>query len=214
MKKTLHHIRQNYLAYIIIICGFLGLYAAFWLLLGRIEYYKNPNYVPPCSLNVWLDCGVVMKSKWASLFGFPNTIIGLATYPLAALTGFVMITHKNVSKTFMNFCLFLSGIGLIMNIFLLYISAYIIAALCPWCILSGVATSNIFFAILTYNITKGYISLPFGLNNIKILTSKVFGLLFMVCYYMAIFALVWLSFTLRLYDINTQQFFDPIFWLK
>jgi len=58
-QKILHNIQKHYLAYSIIFFGFVGTYASFHLLSDRIELYKNVNFVPSCSLNVWLDCGQV-----------------------------------------------------------------------------------------------------------------------------------------------------------
>ena len=206
------NIKKNYWAYLVILGGMMGTYAAFSLLLGRIEYYKNPNYVPPCSINIWLDCGIVMKSKWATLFGFPNTIIGLITYPSAILTGFMMLLNPKNNSKLMNVCLFISSLGLIMNIFLLYISSYIIASLCPWCVLAGVATSNIFFSILFYNITNDHLVLK-NSPKYKAMLKGNWDIIPVIVYYIVVFALVYLSFFLREQAIDTTRFFDPAFWL-
>jgi uncharacterized membrane protein len=206
------NIRKNYLAYIVIVSGLLGFYAAFTLLLNRIEYFKNPNFVPPCSINPWLDCGIVMKSKWASLYGFPNTIIGVATYPLAIMTGFMMLLNKENNRAFMIVNNIIAGFGLITNFVLLYISAYLIASLCPWCILAGIATSNIFFGILVYNINHNNIIF----KNQAYLQAKIRGfwdIIPVIIYYIFMFAFVAFAFTLRGMEIDTTKFFDPIFWL-
>jgi uncharacterized membrane protein len=212
--NLLNHLNKHYLAWIVIICGILGTYAAFTLLLNRIEYFKNPNFIPPCSMNVWLDCGIVMKSKWASMFGFPNTIIGLMTYPTAILTGLMMLANPKNNRFLMLGCTALSALGIITNLTLLYISAYLIGSLCPWCILAGVATSNIFLALLTYCIQEDFISFkPNIQNRLKAYVKGLWTIPVVIIYYLLMALLVWLSFLLRENGVVTQQFFDPMFWL-
>jgi uncharacterized membrane protein len=207
-----NNLKKNYLGYIIIVCGLLGVYAAFTLLLNRIGYYKDPNFIPPCSVNVWLDCGIVMKSKWSELFGFPNTIIGLTTYPLSVFTGLIILLNNKNNKWLMNGCLALAGSGMIINIILLYISAYLIGSLCPWCILAGVATSNIFFCVAQYCIANDHITI----GNNELTKARIRGgwnVAIVVAYYLSIFLFVYIAFYLRMYNIDTSKFIDPIFWL-
>jgi uncharacterized membrane protein len=210
MNKILKHLSKNYLGYIVLICGLLGSYAAFSLILSKIQIYKNPSYVPPCNVNVWLDCGRVMRTKWSELFGFPNMIIGLMTYPLAFLSGLAMITNEKNSKFLSRFFVLVSGMGMLMNITLLYISAYLISALCPWCILAGVATSNVFFATLNYSINNNSISLGKKLDSLIRSGWMFVGVLF---YYILMFVFVFLAFEIRKRGISTSQFPDPAFWL-
>lgn len=87
-----------------------------------------------------------MKSKWASLFGFPNTIIGLTAYPMAVFTGLIMIMNQVNSEKFLRACNILAGVGIVMNLVLLYISDYLIGALYPWCLLAG----NLFVLLLRH----------------------------------------------------------------
>jgi uncharacterized membrane protein len=212
MNRTISHLKKNLLAYIIIVCGLLGTYAAFTLLLNRIEYFKNLDFVPPCSINVWLDCGIVMKSKWASLFGFPNAIIGLITYPLATLTGLMILLNKNNNKYLMLGCTALAGLGFITNIILLYISSYLIGSLCPWCILAGVCTSNIFFSLINYDIQNNFLFKDYKDGYFKRKIQGGWDILIVILFYLLIALFVYFSFFLRENGIFTHEFFDPIFW--
>ena len=216
MKQYWNFIKKYYLPLIIIVCGFLGTFAAFHLLNNRIELYKNPDFVPSCSVNVWLDCGPVMKSKWANLFGFPNTMIGLMLYPLAIFTGLIIILNPKNNRYLMLSCNVLAGLGFIMNIILLYISSYLIGALCPWCLLSGVATSNIFFSLLAYNILEDNIRFKTETQNfLKNRINGLYTIIPVVIFYLLIFFLVWLAFYIRQnFEIDTTKFIDPIFWLS
>jgi uncharacterized membrane protein len=122
------------------------------LTLNKISYLENPDFVPSCNVNPWLDCGIVMKSTWASLFGFPNMIIGLATYPLAVLTGLMVLLNEKNNKWLIRSCLSLALLGLLINVLLMYTSSFVIGAVCLWCILSITSTTNITFALASYTL--------------------------------------------------------------
>jgi uncharacterized membrane protein len=141
---------KKLLASVIIIFGLTGFIASFMLTLNKISYLENPDFVPSCNVNPWLDCGIVMKSTWASLFGFPNMIIGLATYPLAVLTGLVVLLNEKNNKWLIRGCLSLALLGLLVNVLLMYTSSFVIGAVCLWCILSITSTTNITFALASY----------------------------------------------------------------
>jgi uncharacterized membrane protein len=205
------NLKKNYLAYIIIISGCFGLFAAFTLLTNRIEIYKNPSFVPPCNINPLLDCGKVMTSKWASLFGFPNTIVGLVEYPLAIFTGLIILVNKVNNKKLLWICNILAGLGLIMNWVLLYISAYLIGSLCPWCLLSGAATSNVFFALLAHNL-KQETDLKGWKSNLSLLLNSKWSWVTILVYYSAVLGFIYLMYYLKTWVFYEGQGFDPIFW--
>jgi uncharacterized membrane protein len=210
VTSFLKNLSKNHLSYLVMLGGLMGVYAAFNLIINKIGVYKNPKYIPSCSVNIWLDCGVVMRSKWSELFGFPNMLIGLMTYPMAFLTGLGMLLNPKMNKWFTYFCLLVSGLGVVMNIVLLYLSAYLISSLCPWCLLAGVATSNIFLSLLTWAIINDQVSLGFRLNSL-IKSGWAFVPVFF--YYFLMFILVYTSFFIRERGYSTAEYFDPIFWL-
>ena len=137
--------------------GGTGLYASISLLLTKIERLKNPDFVPPCTVDGWFDCSRVMDTKWGELLGYPNYINGIALYSLAIMTGLFILSNKTNDKRVMWFAMLLSGVGLFININLLYVSAFLIYAICLWCVLSIVSTSAVFFSILDYNIRQGHL---------------------------------------------------------
>jgi uncharacterized membrane protein len=143
---------KKLLGWIMVIFGLTGFIASFALTLNKIEYLQNPDFVPPCNINPWLDCGIVMQSNWASLFGFPNMIIGLATYPLAVFTGLMIMLNEKNNKWLIRGCLALAATGLLINVILMYTSTFVIGAVCLWCILSITSTANITFALGSYTL--------------------------------------------------------------
>ena len=154
-----------------------------------------------------------MKSKWAALFGFPNAIIGLISYPTAIFTGLIMLLNQKNHRGLMLACNFLAGLGVITNCVLLYISAYLINSLCPWCIVAGIATSNIFFGLTHYNILNNHLNLGSIQAKTQNKILRNWDFLWVSGYYLLTVFLVWFAFFLRQNEVITSQFFDPIFWL-
>lgn len=217
-NKFLNYIKEHYLGLIVIFFGICGTIAAFSLLRDRIQYYIDPNFVPACNINPLLDCGSVMRSRWASIFGFPNTMIGLMTYPLSIFTGIIMIANKENNKFLMRGTLILSGIGVILNILLLYTSAFLIGALCPWCLLAGTATSNVFFGILTHSIQKGYLTDDAQKQEkLNKLIKNGFNIKLIILYYILIGLFVYLGFFSVRWLVEAgydYQFPNLLFWVK
>ena len=67
-------------AWVLLVCGSVGLSAAFVLLVEKIRLVADPSYVPSCSISPLLSCGSVMSTPQAELFGFPNPILGVAGF--------------------------------------------------------------------------------------------------------------------------------------
>lgn len=206
--------KQKLFAILIILGGIFGTIAAFTLLTNRIEIYKNPDFVPPCSINPWLDCGRVMESKWANLFGFPNVIIGLITYPLAIMTGGLIFIQANLNKNFLRFCTILSGIGFILNNLFTYISSGIINTLCPWCLLSHTSTTFVFFGLLSILVSRGQLTDNEAKNQkYKMWLEKGYNVWLTIFYFGFVVLYVYLIFFLVQNRLIRDTLPDPIFWL-
>lgn len=205
---------RKFLASLIILGGLFGLYAAFTITINKIELIKNPNFVPTCSINPWLDCGTVMKSKWGSMFGFPNALAGLSLYALALWTGVTLWFNDNLNRNYLKFCTLLAGLGFIGNNTLTYISSSIIFALCPWCLLAHTGTMLVFFSLLTYLITTRQLfddeaRSAIWANRI----SKGWSIGFTILYMVFVIGYVLTIYELYANSIIKESLPDPIFWL-
>nr|MCL7021334.1 hypothetical protein [Vibrio vulnificus] len=67
-------------AVLLVITGFLGLLAAWVITLDKFHLLEDPDFTPACSLNPIVSCGSIMESDQASVFGFPNPMLGLVSY--------------------------------------------------------------------------------------------------------------------------------------
>lgn len=132
--------------------GIAALAAAFTLTIEKFHLYEDPNAVLSCSINLVLNCTTVMQTWQASVFGFPNMLIGLMAFPVVitvALAGLAGVK-------FPRWWLILANIGFLLgaifSYWLFFSSVYAIQVLCPWCLIVTTATTLIFSSMLHYNL--------------------------------------------------------------
>lgn len=170
IKEYIFHkdkiMRSNrHMLIVIIITAILSLIAAFNLSIDAVELAKNPNTHLNCSINVVINCATVANSKYASLFGFPNSFIGMMVEPIFIVIAIAMLMGTKFSKKFM-FATEISAIcALIFAFGLFFISSFIIHVLCPWCMLVFISTIIMFFAISRYNIRENNLFLSSKLEK-------------------------------------------------
>lgn len=155
------------LPWILIICGTIGLAAAFIIMLEKIQLLQNPGYSPSCDLNPVISCGSVMSSDQANAFGFPNPIIGLIGFPIVITTGVVMLLKVKLTAWYMRGLQLGTLFGLGFVHWLFFQSVYRINALCPYCIVVWLATITIFWYVLLYNLRQGHLKLPAKLQGLS-----------------------------------------------
>jgi uncharacterized membrane protein len=117
----------------ILIAGVVGLAAALTLTVEKIEILINPDYVPSCSINPVLSCGSVMVTPQASVFGFPNPLIGIVSFTVVLVTGVLALAKVRLPRWYWAGLATgtLLGVGFIH--WLIFQSLYRIGALCPYC---------------------------------------------------------------------------------
>lgn len=145
------------LPWLLIICGTVGLVAAFIITVEKIELLKDPAFVPSCDLNPVISCGTVMGSAQSNAFGFPNPLIGLAAFPIVISSGVLMLMGTPLKRWYMLGLQAGTVFGLAFVHWLFFQSTYRIGAVCPYCIAVWIATITTFWYVLVYNIRQGYI---------------------------------------------------------
>lgn len=147
----------QWLPWILLIGGAIGLFCFGVLSHDELEIAKNPAYQPSCNLNPVIACGSVMKSWQASVFGIPNPFIGLAAFPVAITTGVALLAGAKFKKWFWQGLEIGTFAGLIFAYWLLFESIYRIKALCPYCLASDVVVTTIFWYVTLHNLKSGHI---------------------------------------------------------
>lgn len=127
--------------------GILGLLAAFVLSVEKIHLLQNPNAILSCSFNLVLDCSTVMKTWQASLFGFPNSFIGLMGYPVVIAVAVLGLAGAKMPQWFWRTALICYALGAVFAYWLFFTSVYAIQVLCPWCLLVTLSTTMVFASL-------------------------------------------------------------------
>jgi uncharacterized membrane protein len=144
----------------ILVCGILGLTAAFALSVERVQQLIDPNAPLLCNFNLIFNCGNVMQTWQAKVFGFPNSFIGMMAYPVVITLAAASLCGVKFPRKFM--CAAQGGflLGLIFSYWLFFESVYVIQVLCPWCLVVTVVTTLLFETLLRYNLRENNLYLP------------------------------------------------------
>ncbi|MFJ8104476.1 vitamin K epoxide reductase family protein [Streptomyces sp. NPDC096132] len=147
-------------ALLLVLTGAAGLLASWVITLDKFKLLEDPGFTPGCSLNPVLSCGDIMKSDQASAFGFPNPMLGLVAYGIVVCVGMSLLAGAAFPRwywlTFTAGCLF--GIGFVS--WLQFESLYRINALCLWCCLAWIATTVLFWYVVSFDVRHGFLPAP------------------------------------------------------
>ena len=135
---------------IISVFSLLGLFASFTLTVEKIKLLSNDSYSLTCDINAVLNCGSVMKSKYAEFRGIPNPIFGIIGYTVMLTVGVYYLFHGVIKKSFVFLSLLGSFGAFIFSYFLLYVSVFKLGTLCPYCLLSAISATKIFFSFIDF----------------------------------------------------------------
>ena len=158
-------------AWILAVGGIIGIFASIELIIQKIAVLSDPDFVPNCDINPILSCGSVISTEQASLFGFPNPVLGVIGFTIVIMFGALLFTGVELPRS-MWLGLNLGALaGMVFVIWLVSQSLYVIGALCPWCMVVWAVTIPIFWQVTTDNLAGNKLSLGKGLSEI-IVTLK------------------------------------------
>ncbi|HEX6258679.1 MAG TPA: vitamin K epoxide reductase family protein [Candidatus Saccharimonadales bacterium] len=160
-KSTIE--KSNFAIFSVLLgAGIVGLAAAFILTVEKFHLLQDPSATLSCSVNIVLNCASVMQTWQASLFGFPNSLIGLMGYAVVITLAVAGLSGVKFPRPFMFAAQIGFGLGLIFAYWLFFQSVFVIQVLCPWCLFVTAATTVLFDALLRYNLRENNLYLPPG----------------------------------------------------
>jgi len=168
-KANSQSFRQT--AWILVVSGIIGIFASIELIIQKIAVLSDPDFVPNCDINPILSCGSVISTEQASLFGFPNPVLGVIGFTIVIMFGALLFTGVELPRLMWLGLNFGALAGMIFVIWLVSQSLYVIGALCPWCMVVWAVTIPIFWQITTDNLASNRLSLGKGVSEI-IVTLK------------------------------------------
>ena len=107
-----------------------------------------------------MQCKANLDSWQGSLFGFPNPILGLTGWVAVIVVGAALLAGARFDRWF--WIVFNLGVAaaLALVVFLIYTSVFVLGTLCPWCMVTWVATIPTFLIVTLHNLRSGTIPLP------------------------------------------------------
>ena len=182
--RTLH----RPLGWLYLIGGAIGLAASTALMLEKLAALADPAYVPFCSVNAVLTCGSVMDSPQASVFGFPNPLIGVAAFSVVVTAGVALLNGFAAPRWFWLGLQLGTTLGVVFVHWLISQTLYDIGALCLYCMVVWAVTIPIFLSTTLHNLDRGYLPLPGG----RVLARVLIRIRFVIVgvWYLAVAALV------------------------
>ena len=166
MESELETRSYRQTAWILIVCGLIGIFASIELIIQKISVLSNPDFVPNCDINPVLSCGSVINTEQASLFGFPNPVLGVIGFTIVIMFGALLFTGVELPKS-MWLGLNLGALaGMVFVVWLVIQSLYVIGALCPWCMVVWAVTIPIFWQVTTDNLANKRLNLGKSFSEI------------------------------------------------
>lgn len=151
---------RNWIFGSMLVGSLLSLLASLVLSVEAVELAKNPDAVLSCSINAIINCATVNSHPSAFLFGFPNSFLGLMAEPVVITVAIAGLSGVIFKRPFMAVAQFFYSLGFVFALYLLYMSYFVIGALCPWCLLVTLTTTLVWFALTRYNILEDNLYLP------------------------------------------------------
>ncbi|SBS71582.1 Vitamin K epoxide reductase [uncultured Mycobacterium sp.] len=127
-------------AWWVLIAGVIGLISSATLTIEKIEILVNPAYVPSCSINPILSCGSVMITPQASVFGFPNPLMGIAGFSVVVVTGVLAVAKVRLPRWYWMSLTIGTALAVVFIHWLIFQTLYRIGALCPYCMVVWAVT--------------------------------------------------------------------------
>ena len=175
--------------------GVVGLIASFVLSVEKIHLLEHPDAILSCSLNVVLNCATVMQTWQATVFGFPNSFIGLIGYPVVITVAVVGLAGMALPRWFWRTAFICYFLGLLFAYWLFFNSVYVIEVLCPWCLFVTFATTLIFATVFYYVLRENSFNFRKSYHDkIKVFLEKDFHKLVVACWLILLVALVFIKF--------------------
>ncbi len=176
---------KNTLKNVLTVGSILGLFFSFLITIEKLELLKNANYIPSCNLSPLISCGSVMKTPQASIFGFPNTLLGILGFAVMLTVGMAMQAGASFRRWFWLGAQAGMTLALVFVYWLFFQSVYRIGALCPYCIGVWIVTIPMFWYLTLYNVEEKNIKISSNQENIVDILKK-YHLAILFAFYLVI----------------------------
>ncbi|MFZ3452278.1 vitamin K epoxide reductase family protein [Arthrobacter sp. 7Tela_A1] len=156
-------VRQRPFAWLVLITSIVGWLGSGILVVERLRVYADADYITSCDISPWVSCGTVFQTWQASLFGFPNPLIGIIAFAVTVTVAMSMFAGARFSRWY--WAAFQAGVtlGMVFVVWLWSQALFDIYVLCIYCIVVWTAMIPLFVFTTVRNLAHGVIPAPRGL---------------------------------------------------
>lgn len=145
--------------------GLLAFGAAAMLVWEHLQIYKDAAHKSMCDLNALLNCGTVMRTWQAEVFGFPNPFIGIAGYAIVLTISTALIAGATFSRWYWLGMQIGHTFAMGFVLWLWYNTTFEINALCLFCMVVWLMQTALFVTVTTRNIHTGVLPAPTAIRE-------------------------------------------------
>ncbi|OGK56182.1 dihydroorotate dehydrogenase (quinone) [Candidatus Roizmanbacteria bacterium RIFCSPLOWO2_02_FULL_38_10] len=121
----------------LMLLSLIGLFDSFYL-----SYKHFKNIIPPCTGNIFSDCGQVLTSEYAYFFGIPLAYIGIIYYAILTVSLVTYLKTKDHRPIYL--FILANSVGIFFSVYFVFLQLVVIKAICTYCMLSALVTFSIF----------------------------------------------------------------------
>ncbi len=166
-RETLSTVRRSY-AVLVLVTGVLGTFASLELMLDHIRILADPDFVPACDINPLIGCGIFLDSWQAKVFGIPNPVLGLLTFPVLLTTGVLLVSRVRLPRWYWRCLLAGAALGIAFVTWLQVAAITQIGALCPYCLVVWAVVIPFFVHTVAATMANGALPAGEGLRSFVI----------------------------------------------
>jgi uncharacterized membrane protein len=148
-------VQERGFAWILLITGVIGWAASAVLVLERLRVYGD--------INPWVSCGTVFQTWQASIFGFPNPLIGIVAFAVVITTAVAMLAGASFKRWYWLGLQAGVTLGMVFVVWLWSQALFDIYVLCIYCIVVWTAMIPMFVFTTIRNMAHGVLPAPAGL---------------------------------------------------
>ena len=186
------------LGWFTLISGIIAFGAASMLVYERLQIFMDAGHKSICDVNALLNCGTVMRTEQAELFGFPNPFIGIAGYAITITIATALISGARFSRWYWIAMNIGHGLALAFVFWLWYQTTFQINALCLFCMIVWMMQIPIFVKVTARNISAGVFNLPQSVRE----AAPNWSWFTIVLLYILIYGII----VIRFFDIIVNMF--------
>jgi len=140
---------KKFLLYTVLFLALTGAFDAGYLLVQTVRggAVVCPS-VPIGRFNL-NQCNIVLATPYAKFLGLPTAFYGLAAYLFFAIL--VLYELNNGRLSAIKLLMYLSGAGVLISAYFVYLQVFVIGAICFYCLISAVLMTLIFTLSAVYN---------------------------------------------------------------